>query len=96
VRLVEGVPFGKPVATSPGMVLLPVMMGGGLVIAIMVAQQHYLLFHSRPLVLAATLLAAAATYFLTRASLDTFEVSIRYHLGLVSQESIMLYQEIDG
>jgi hypothetical protein len=96
LRLVEGVPFGKPVATSQGMVLLPLMMAGGMVIAIMVALQHFLLFHSRPLVLAATLLAAAAAWFLTRASLDTFEVSIRYHLGLVSQESTMLYQEIDG
>ena len=96
LRLVEGVPFGKPVDTSRGMVLLPLMMAGGLVIAIVVALQHFLLFHSRPLVLAATLLAAAAAYFLTRSSLHTFEVSIRYHLGLVSQESTMLYKEIDG
>ena len=48
------------------------------------------------LVLAVTLCATAAAYFLTRSSLDTFEVSIRYHLGLVSQESTMLYKEIDG
>jgi hypothetical protein len=96
LRLVEGVPFGKPVETSRGMVLLPLMMAGGLVIAIVVALQHFLLFHSRPLVLAVTLLAAAAAYFLTRTSLHTFEVSIRYHLGLVSQESTMLYKEIDG
>jgi hypothetical protein len=96
LRLIEGVPFGKPVATSQGMVLLPLMMGGGMVIAILVAVQHFLLFHSRPLVLAATLLAAAAAWFLTRGSLHTFEVSIRYHLGLVSQESTMLYKEIDG
>ena len=95
LRLVEGVPFGKPVDTSRGMVLLPLMMAGGLVIAIVVALQHFLLFHSRPLVLAVTLLAAAAAYFLTRFSLHTFEVSIRYHLGLVSQESTLLYQEID-
>jgi hypothetical protein len=94
LRLVEGVPFGKPVETSQGMVLLPLMMAGGMVIAIMVALQHFLLFHSRPLVLAVTLLAAAAAYFLTRSSLKTFEVSIRYHLGLVSQESTMLYKEI--
>src|SRR5664280_505109 len=96
LRLVEGVPFGKPVETSRGMVLLPLMMAGGLVIAIVVALQHFLLFHSRPLVLAVTLLAAAAAYFLTRTSLHTFEVSIRYHLGLVSQESTILYKEIDG
>jgi hypothetical protein len=96
LRLVEGVPFGKPVATQQGMVLLPLMMGGGMVIAIMVAVQHFLLFHSRPLVLAVTLLAAAAAYFLARGSLHIFEVSIRYHLGLVSQESTMLYTEIDG
>jgi hypothetical protein len=94
--LIEGVPFGKPVETSQGMVLLPVMMGGGMVIAIIVAVQHFLLFHSRPLVLAVTLLAAAAAYFLARSSLHTFEVSIRYHLGLASQESTMLYKEIDG
>ena len=94
LRLVEGVPFGKPVDTSRGMVLIPIMMAGGLVIAIMVVLQHYLLFHSRPLVLAATLLAAAAAWFLTRASLGTFEVAIRYYLGLVSQESTMLYKEV--
>ncbi len=94
LRLIEGVPFGKPVDTSRGMVLIPLMMGGGLVIAIIVAFQHFVLFHSRPLVLAVTLLAAAAAYFLTRSSLHTFEVSVRYHLGLVSQESTMLYKEV--
>jgi hypothetical protein len=47
-------------------------------------------------VLAVTLLAAAAAWFLTRSSLHTFEVSIRYNLGLVSQESTMLYKEIDA
>jgi hypothetical protein len=96
LRLIEGVPFGKPVDTSRGAVVLPLMMAGGMVIAIVVAIQHFLLFHSRPLVLAATLLAAAAAYFLTRISLHTFEVAIRYHLGLVSQESTMLYKEIDS
>ncbi len=94
LRLVEGVPFGKPVDTSRGMILIPLMMAGGLVIAIVVALQHFLLFHSRPLVLAVTLFAAAAPYLLTRSSLHTFEVSIRYNLGLVSQESTMLYKEI--
>jgi hypothetical protein len=95
LRMVEGVPFGKPVDTSRGSVMMPLMMAGGVVIAILVAIQHFLLFHSRPLVLAVTLMAAAAAYFLTRSSLHTFEVSIRYHLGLVSQESTMLYKEID-
>ena len=89
-------PLGKPVATSPGLALLPLMMGGALVMGIMVAFQHFLLFHSRPLVEVVTLVAAAGAYFLTRASLHTFEVAIRYHLGLVSQESTMLYKEIDG
>jgi hypothetical protein len=96
LRMVEGVPFGKPVDTSRGAVLMPVMMAGGVAIAIIVAIQHFLLFHSRPLVLAVTLLAAAAAWFLTRSSLHTFEVSIRYNLGLVSQESTMLYKEIDA
>jgi hypothetical protein len=96
LRMVEGVPFGKPVDTSRGAVLMPVMMAGGVVIAIVVAIQHFLLFHSRPLLLAVSLLCAAAAYFLTRISLHTFEVSIRYHLGLVSQESAMLYKEIDA
>jgi hypothetical protein len=96
LRLVEGVPFGKPVDTSRGMTLMPLMMAGGVAIGIMVGLQHFLLFHSRPLVLAATVLAGAASWFLTGASLDRFEVSIRYNLGLVSRESTMLYQEIDG
>ena len=65
--MIEGVPFGKPVDTSRGAVLMPLMMAGGLVMAIVVAIQHFLLFHSRPLVLAVTLLAAAAAWFLTRA-----------------------------
>ena len=95
LRLVEGAPFSRPPDTSRGMVLMPLMMGGGLVIALMVALQHYLLFHSRLLVLAVTLLAAAAARFLTRASLHTFEVSIRYNLGLVTRESTLLYKEID-
>lgn len=94
LRLIEGVPFGKPVDTSRGMVLLPLMMGGGMVMAFLVAIQHFLLFHSRPAVLAVTLLAAVSAWFLTRAALHTFEVSIRYHLGLVSQESTLLYQEV--
>lgn len=94
LRLIEGVPFGKPVDTSRGAVLLPLMMAGGLAIAIVVAIQHFLLFHSRPLVFAATVLLTAAAWWLSRSSLNTFEISIRYHLGLVSQESSMLYKEI--
>jgi hypothetical protein len=96
LRMVEGVPFGKPVDTSRGAVMMPVMMAGGVVIGIVVAIQHFLLFHSRPLVLAVTVITAVGAYFLTRSGLHTFEVSIRYNLGLVSQESTMLYKEIDA
>jgi len=72
------------------------MMVGSLAIAIAVALQHFLLFHSRPLVLGVTVLTGGAAWWLARRSLDTFEVSIRYHLGLVSLESTALYKEVDG
>ncbi|MEO8592429.1 MAG: hypothetical protein ABI759_03835 [Candidatus Solibacter sp.] len=92
--LVEGLPFGQPVDTSRGAVLLPIMIGCGLVMSMVVALQHYVLFHSRPLVCAVTLLTATAAVILTRRGLDTFEVAIRYHLGQTSQESTLLYKEV--
>jgi hypothetical protein len=96
LRIVDGLPFGQPVDASRNAVLLPIMIGGGFLMAIVVAIQHYLLFHSRPLVAAITILLATAAGFLTRISLHTLEVNIRYRLGLVSQESTMLYKEVAG
>jgi len=96
LRIVEGLPFGKPVDTARGAVLLPIMMGGGLVMGFVVAIQHFLLFHSRPLVGTVTFLLATAAGYARRSSLHAFEVDIRYHLGQTSQESTMLYKEVAG
>jgi hypothetical protein len=70
------------------------MIGGGIVMAIAVGVQYFLVFRSPALVLLTTAVAGVAAWFLTRSSLGAFEVSIRYHLGLLSAESGTLYQEI--
>jgi hypothetical protein len=94
LRIVDGLPFGRPVDTSRGAVLLPIMIGSGLVMGLVVALQHFLLFHSRPLVGTLAFLVATAAGYLTRSSLHTFEVDIRYQLGQSSRESTMLYKEV--
>jgi len=94
LRMVEGLPFGQPVATSRGAEMLPLMIGSGLVIALVVALQHFLLFHSRTLVVGVTLATAIGAYFAARSGLQTFEVAVRYRLGQTSQESTMLYKEV--
>ncbi|MEO8373445.1 MAG: hypothetical protein ABI806_29940 [Candidatus Solibacter sp.] len=94
LRIVDGLPFGKPVETARGAVLMPIMMGGGLVIGIVVAIQHFLLFHSRPLVGTVAFVIATAAGYVTQSSLHAFEVDIRYQLGQTSQESTMLYKEV--
>jgi hypothetical protein len=95
LRIVDGLPFGKPVDTARGAVLLPIMIGGGLVMGIVVGIQHFLLFHSRPLVGTVAFLLATAAGYITRSSLNTFEADIRYNLGQASQESTMLYREVN-
>jgi hypothetical protein len=94
LRLIEGLPFGQPVDTNRGAVLMPLMIGGGMVVALVVALQHFLLFHSRALVTGVATATAIGAYFAARSGLHTFEVAIRYKLGQTSQESTMLYKEV--
>ena len=94
LRLIDGPPFCKQADPARGAILLPMMIGGGIVMAIAVGVQYFLVFRSPALVLLTTAVAGVAAWFLTRSSLGAFEVSIRYHLGLLSAESGTLYQEI--
>ena len=72
------------------------VMGGGLVMAIAVGLQVLLVvFRSPALVMVVAAGAAVAAWFLTRSSLGALEVSIRYHLSLLSQESGGFYREIE-
>jgi uncharacterized YccA/Bax inhibitor family protein len=77
-----------------GATLMPLMMLGGLVMALLVGLQYVLLFRSPGRVAIATVLFSAAAFSVTRTSLDSFAVSIRYNLGLLSAESGTLYREI--
>ena len=95
LRLVDGVPFGKQPDASRNAYMMPMMIGGAFVVAIAVALQYFLLFRSPAIVLAAAAMLGAAAWFLTRSSLQAFEVAIRYNLGLLSTESSLLYKEIE-
>jgi len=81
-------------APSRGAVLMPMMFGGGIVMAIAVGVQYQLVFRSPAIVMPTTAALGVAAWFITRSSLGAFEVSIRYHLGLLSEESKSLYQEV--
>lgn len=94
LRLIDGLPFGKP--AEPRSPFVGLMFVGGLVMALAVGLQYFLVFRSRAMVLGTTLGVGAVAYFATRASLRVFEVSIRFHLGLLSTESKGLYHEVDG
>jgi hypothetical protein len=96
LRLIEAVPFSRQVDPRRGAVLLPLMIGGGAVIAVAVALQHFLIFRSPATVALATAYLSVAAYFLTRSSLHAYEVSIRYHLGLLSAETGTLYKEVNA
>lgn len=95
LRLIEGIPFGKQPETARAPFMMPLMIAGGLAMAIAVALQHFFVFRSPLIVLIATVIVAAAAYLLTRNSLETFAVAIRFNLGLLSAESGSLYKEID-
>ena len=96
LRLIEGAPFSRQPDASRGAVMMPVMILGGMVIAIAVGLQYYFIFRSEAIVIASTAAAAATAYFATRASLNGFATSIRYHLGLASAETGTFYKEIDA
>jgi len=87
LRLIEGMPFGKQPAASQNPFVLPMMLAGGAVIAIAVGLQYFLIFRSPWTVLGTTAALAAAAWFVTRSSLEAFDVNIRFHLGLLTTES---------
>jgi hypothetical protein len=95
LRLMEAAPFSRQADASRGAVMLPLMIGGGIGISIVVGLQHFLIFRSPAVVMLVTAGAGIAAYFLTRSSLHAYEVSIRYHLSLLSAESGTLYKEVN-
>jgi hypothetical protein len=95
LRLIEGMPFSKQPETTQNPYALPVVLLGGVAIAIAVALQ-FLIFHSRAAAAGAAVALAAAAWFVTRSSLAALEVTIRFHLGLLTTESKGLYTEINA
>ena len=96
LRLIEGAPFSRQADASRGAVSLGIMIGGGIVIGIVVGLQHFLIFRSPLVVMLVTAGLGIAAYFVTRSSLQAYEVSIRYHLGLLSAETGTLYKEVNA
>jgi hypothetical protein len=95
LRLVEGIPFCQQLDPSRGAMMMPLLFGGGICIGLAVGLQ-WLLFHWPAAVLAAIVVLAVTGWFLTRLSLQTFAVSIRYTLGIATTESTAFYGEINS
>ena len=94
LRLIENIPFTRQMDTSAQALTLPLLLGSGLVGGIAVTAQYYLIFRSPIVVAGAVAALAIAAHFLTKASLSSLAVSMRYHLGLLSAESKSIYKEI--
>jgi hypothetical protein len=92
--LIDGLPFTRPAESQSTSMTFLLMSVGGLVVALAVALQYYFLFHSRLAVLAATLAAALLALWLTRRSLASFTATMRFRVGLQTQETGSLYHEI--
>jgi uncharacterized membrane protein YccF (DUF307 family) len=73
-----------------------IMMIGGLCMAIAVGLQYVLLFRSVAAVVIATSAIAGAAWVVTRSSLNSFAVTMRYKLGLASAEVTSMFQEVEG
>jgi hypothetical protein len=76
--------------------MMPLMIAGGLAMAIAVAVQYLIFFRSPSTAAVATAAIAAGAAWLTSRSLAAYEGSIRYSLGLLSNESGVIYKEIDS
>jgi hypothetical protein len=96
LRLLEGVPFTRQADGVGNPFTLMILLGGGLVVAIAVGLQYFLIFRSPTVVLAVTAVLAIAAWLVTRGSLETFEVGMRFHLGLLSTESKGIYTEVNN
>jgi hypothetical protein len=95
LRLIEGIPFSQQPEASRNPFILPMMLLGGAVMAVAVGLQYWI-FRSPAAVIAVTLALAGSAWFLTGKSLAAFEISIRFHLGMLSTESKGIYTEVDG
>jgi hypothetical protein len=96
LRLIEGMPFTRQPQIAGNPYILLILMAGGLLMAIAVALQYLLIFRSPTVVIAVTAALTVASWMLARSSLDTMEIAIRFHLGVVSNESKGIYTEVNG
>jgi hypothetical protein len=96
LRLIDGVPFSKQPVTSRGVYLFGIMLAGGVAIAVAVALQYLIVFRSTSLEAVVTAVVTMAAVPVTRTSLDAFTVTMRFNLGLVSEELGKLYTEVDA
>jgi hypothetical protein len=96
LRLIGGVPFSQQPVTSRGVYFMGIMILGGMCMALAVGLQYALLFRSVPVVLVVSTVLAGAAWAMTRASLGTFAVTMRYNLGLASAEVGSMFREVDG
>ncbi len=94
LRMVEGLPFTKQMEANRGAGTMPLIILGAAIISAAVAAQHFLLFRSPFAVLAATIGLALLALWLTKSSLAAFADSIRFNLGLESNESGSFYVEM--
>ncbi len=98
LRLIDGIPFSKPVDPKRGAVMLPVVVLGTIVVAIAVAVQYFFVFRGPVIVAVVTLAVGAAACLLARSSAQALELSMRYELAVAAGEAgarNSLYQEID-
>jgi hypothetical protein len=96
LRRIDCMPFTRQPEGANNTDMLGVLMLGGLSMAVAVALQYFLVFRSRQVVLSVTAALCVAAWLLTRSSLGAFEIAIRFHLGLLSNESKGIYTEVDG
>ena len=94
LRLINGVPFGRPPDPTQNASLFGVMIAGGAGMALAVGLQYFLVFHSPAMVMLAAALLGAGAYLVTRTSLHAFEASINFHLAEVSGQYGRLYHEV--
>jgi hypothetical protein len=96
LRSIDGVPFGrqtgpKQMQGSQAGVRIVIFMTA----AIIAVGIQYLLFRAALVVWIATTLIAVAVYLLTRNALRLFHKAMVYQLGIASQTSTMIYNEVD-
>lgn len=94
LRVMNGLPFSKPVNPSTGAAMLPMMIVGGIAMGVVVALQYFFLFRSPAIVALAAAVTGATAWFLTRRNLVAFENSIHHELGLISAEVPSMFKEV--